>query len=301
MSKFTFTKLPDGFEVEWKGKVTVKFQQGANVLTTTGTNKGVRGIFEYWELSHDIIYGISKDFKPKWQQKNRQVWISEHIGKKIGKAIHAEWKDLLTRLPQDIVQVERQFFRAVGPKRYPRQRNFWSYAAAQDKQVLADISKYLAAATYYYGGNEQFWRDVILGQNKKDKWANQTLDELNVYIPQENLLRLAYVPFVRQLKTKAELITATCYDPIESKWDRVRAGAEHENIKKAFEIIRPARDNLKVNTRKYWEIDIGVKKICDFNGKMRGNSFTKLAEKSVDWYAEKIDYVPRKFCAPAPP
>src|SRR5690242_670990 len=107
MPRFEFTELKDGFDIKFRDTDTVipiRYDTKFHCLTVTNNrnkySKSATNLFAYRQLCSDITRNLVLDFdfskypklmKGKW---DKQKWLSNQIGKYIGKLIHTNWKNL---------------------------------------------------------------------------------------------------------------------------------------------------------------------------------------------------------------
>lgn len=302
MREVKFTELKDGFEVKWENNkpVQVKLLDGGKGLVIYQSEQiwghyrtnlyAYRTICEK-VLSNLVTNSIYNNFLKKCKPTSKihrrgywqQGWYRGTVGKYIGKELHGHWKNLLTKVDPEILEIERRLFYGGGTK-IVRPFDFWIWGCHKDQNIRADIKKYAVAATWYTE-HMDFWRDTL--NPRKNRNVNKTLDNLKMIIPLYFLMDLGAGQLTRPLTTKAEIIMAS------RNGERhliPRISSEHDEIKAALKVIDAqtgrTRKKQRLSTRKVKDLSSALIYLCDYDEDYNGRSIVTLAERSARWHTQ---------------
>jgi hypothetical protein len=101
------------------------------------------GLFDYYAMAHWIVSELLAPRCEPDPPRRKQAWREQTTGRRIGKALHAQWKRLLAQADPSVVAVQRAVFAAT----FSAPSLLHDRALYHDPWVVRDIVTYRAAAS----------------------------------------------------------------------------------------------------------------------------------------------------------
>lgn len=307
-SPYSFTETLDSFTVRREGgpMVEVYLDNGSGddwkvgflrmkSDCTDGTlNRGC-SLIEFYNLNDQIAELLTRDWKPKPDSKCPEgilrLWAAKVCARSINKRVHAQWERLLTRVPPDVVTLQRKAFSStfIVPSILHNPHLF------EHPYLVADLKKYRAAhyvaALSVSLNHTLHWRSFLSDLGEPYRALNITLDQLPGALPISTLQHLNTVHLDTPVTDRATLI-ALCKaaerkqqgdSPIEPRTIQFE---RRENILRACQMIYDLYPHWgKFSSRKAGHIASAVSTMLDYPDEHKGG-LVSLAEKSVRYHRD---------------
>jgi len=280
MSRYKIEKLPKpciGFSVWFKDtntKAIVSYEPASNLIMVQEENaksshycSRYYNIFNYYKICSGLLHCLVYNFKfkaTKEMAKNKlREWLSNKLGLRLGKRLHAEWRDILGQIEPRKLMIAKQFFRAgmssSNVLETTGESTFWQSDLSKDAGIIYDILNYLPAAQYFRAHinirnnlilddglsdkqsdeeitpilkvGYQSWQSFYLGDNQSN-YALETLYGINFPMNTYMLQNLRHIDFVKPLRSKGEILIASG----DRDWgfEKQRIKTDRDELKASF-------------------------------------------------------------------
>ena len=302
ISKYTIVENTNSFTISARDRVTTTVELVGDQLPYFKINNNRVELIKYSNLMQKISQSLFSEWEsPKNKSGFIPKWILNSCQNGIGKRVYEQWKRLLDRCDQKIVNIQRKVFSVHG--HLPDQMQYFPgfYKHKYLTNDLLSLRSGCASVIYasIHNNNVEYYVKYPYKEIKPEEWMKiysnkkyvypalgQTLNNLPGGISVKNLYRLSDFLLKRPLLSRLELsLNIANIRNVSLNFD-VFHFATPQDIKLAAKRVGDHLRN-KINLRKFSGIVQLTNFLTDYpdnhNGRLPG-----LAEKSIRWHRRGI-------------
>jgi hypothetical protein len=326
-SPYIITPFEDGFRVERKQlflpfgdhdpRVTVRLEPWA--LRVSGVLPGEcrLGLFAGHALVQVVAIRLARSWQPPPGRKGfpgAVMWVARQIGRGLARAVGAERRRLLAKVPRQVADVQRRIFASTfGSAWLAETESFYEQpylahdvvrhraaavaVAHVDNLVLGPALRNDCPSVAGPTGGESFalsaladWPALFSVTGRPYRSLNRTLMNLPRVLPSDILCLLARVRLVRPVTHRVGLValcaraqlTAPRPTVIDDNQIRILQHATADQIRRA--IVRVgAHTRRTLNPRRAEDVSSAMRFLADFP-ELHGGGLQGLVDKAIRWH-----------------